>query len=174
MKKQKLIEKSQAQFGTYIDFSHVPENAEGQIRLVCKWHGDFFQDANTHLKRQIPCPKCSEEYWSTNHLQKLYLLVDYKRDCIKIGISVEPRVRAKKLGCSLVFYQLSPNAKAQEQELLRLTEEYIVEGEYRDWEQLPIVMEYFKNLTVFYNPKIIKYYKFNLESFLRTAIMPTL
>lgn len=174
MKRAKFIEKSQTTFGTYLDYSHIPEEPTGQLRFVCPYHGDFYQDTSTHLKRQIPCPKCSEEYWSNNHLQKLYFMVDYKRDCLKIGISVDPRVRAKKLGCSLIFYQLSPNAYAQEQELLRLTEEFTVEGEYRNWEAFPIIMEYFQPLTTYYNPKTVKYYKINLESFLRTAIMPSL
>lgn len=178
MTKEEFMLASTDKFGWFIDYRDVPDPVSGILTLYCDKHNDFTTTQDQHLVSIFGCPYCAKEYTRDINYQKLYFMVDYKNNILKLGISVSPRERQKHLGHSLVWYQNTRNAKQQEAEILRLTGEYFqkrgTETEYRTWGQLPIIIDYFSTLEVYYNQKIIKYYKLNLDNMFRALPIPAL
>lgn len=99
------IERAKAKHGafySYLKTNYVNKSTE--VIITCPDHGDFPQEAGSHLLGR-GCSSCANYGFDSKLPGTLYLLrsINYKRDIIKIGISNYPDDRIKGLRTKAPF-----------------------------------------------------------------------
>ena len=62
---EEYFKKCRDKFGDKFIYSNDFTNMAGKIRIICPKHGEFIQNANSHLNSETGCPKCSWEKLSS-------------------------------------------------------------------------------------------------------------
>lgn len=96
---ESFIQKAVIEHGTLYNYSKVVYiNSKEAVCIVCKTHGDFWQQPNNHLFGK-GCPRCSKTGYDTSKTGLLYILSC--GDMLKIGITnLTPKERARKVSKS--------------------------------------------------------------------------
>jgi hypothetical protein len=108
---QEFIEKSKQIYGDKFDYSQTVFNGyRGKVKLICKKHGEFIQDASYHLTNngRAGCTKCVHESDATSwkqdeddFLKKYYQTKGLKFCSEKLNRSIfSTKVRASRLNVS--------------------------------------------------------------------------
>lgn len=143
-----FIEKAKLVHGDYYDYSLVDYNKNSEkVEIICKYHGSFMQQPNTHIDSLGGCPICSiitsniKDYMvtveDTKHIFCSLYIMELMNDTeifYKIGISryIKKRIKgihydSNKVYKAKVFYNLDTSlfeAATLEQKLHKSYETY--------------------------------------------------
>jgi hypothetical protein len=110
--------------------------AKNKLIIICPEHGDFEQDAYSHMKG-CGCPSCNggSNLTYTNDNKFLYLFKDIKNNLIKIGISYNPEKRLNVIsnGNNLMLLNKYENCSYLEKHLhIKYKKKQIIHDLYED------------------------------------------
>lgn len=98
----------------------VYTNENTKVEIICKQHGSFFQEPNSHLKGH-GCPKCQNQNQDT-----LYLLRCLRTGLIKIGVTGNLKQRIVNIGGNLesIYHVKLENPRQVEKHLHKKYKDY--------------------------------------------------
>ncbi|AKU42615.1 hypothetical protein [Vibrio phage H188] len=92
-----FIRKAVSVHGEKYDYSNSDYNGHrGDVKIICKTHGEFTQNASNHL-RGYGCPDCCTYGYNKNAKGYLYILRHNTKSIFKVGISNKPKLRIQAL-----------------------------------------------------------------------------